>query len=348
MTGKDSRSHVTPPTAHRTSPLGQSIQGHGSSPSQLSSSQHSPSSVSFTGPHKPSTENLAGSQHTIGPSSKYPDFSGRPMAGKESEDKRNDGYRDPRGLPPKPFPRANSDSTLHEPEASIFDYRHSLSEASSRSVTPPLPPLSNTDSDSSEGGPPLPRGSNSTTLSSQKTPDVVNSTTRVSSGDKKKRTFHSQLPSRSEKKHSFKSSSLSKLPHPQMNDKMQDSGVLSDVRELGTDSDLPFDIEDTILTVDSIDTEMQTIHDGIQKMQFRGGENVGGMRERLDNLEGLYSEVVRVLGTNPTSTRRRWSLASSDTSSLRRPVRKFKPPSGNSTAHGRSHHHHHHHNKDVK
>nr|XP_034325839.1 neuron navigator 3 isoform X4 [Crassostrea gigas] len=346
MTGKDSRNHMTPPTTQRTSPLGQSIQGHGSSPSQLSSSPHSPSSVSYTGLNKPSTENLSGSQHTIGPSSKYPDYSGRPVASKESEEKRNDVFRDPRGLPPKPFPRANSDSTLHEPEASIFDYRNSFSEASSRSVTPPLPPLSNTDSDSSEGGLPLPRASNSATLSSQKTPDVVNSTTRVSSGDKKKRTYPSQLPSRNDKKHSFKSSSHSKFSHSQMNERMQDSGVLSDVREMGTDSDLPFDIEDTILTVDSIDTEMQTIHDGIQKMHLRGNEHFGGMKERLDNLEGLYSEVVRVLGTNPPSMRRRWSLASSDTSSLQRPVRKFKSQSGNPNSHSRSHHHHHH--KDIK
>lgn len=100
------------------------------------------------------------------------------------------------------------------------------------------------------------------------------------------------------------------------------------------------------MTVDSIDTEMQTIHDGIQKMHLRGNEHFGGMKERLDNLEGLYSEVVRVLGTNPPSMRRRWSLASSDTSSLQRPVRKFKSQSGNPNSHSRSHHHHHH--KDIK
>jgi hypothetical protein len=169
----------------------------------------------------------------------------------------------------------------------------------------------------------------------------------VSGEDKKKRTLNSQIPSKSDKKHSLKPFSQSKFPLHHNNEKMQDSGVLSDVRELGTDSDLPFDIEDTILTVDSIDTEMQTIHDGIQKMNFHGDENFGGMKERLDNLEGLYSEVVRVLGgPNPSHTRRRWSLASSDTSSLRRPVRKFKTSVGNSTAHSRSHHHHHH--KDIK
>ncbi|XP_056021249.1 neuron navigator 3-like isoform X2 [Ostrea edulis] len=348
MAAKDSRTNATPPSTLRSSPMGQSAQGHGSSPSQLSSSQASPSSVSFPGLNKPSTENPSGSQHTIGPSSKYPDYSNRPLAGKESElmEKRNDAFKDPRGLPPKPFPHANSESTLHEPEASIFDYRNSFSEASSRSVTPPLPPLSNTDSDSSVGSPPLPRASSSTALSSQKNPDVVTSTTHVSSEDKKKRTLNSQIPSRSDKKHSFKSFSQSKFPPFHNNEKMQDSGVLSDVRELGTDSDLPFDIEDTILTVDSIDTEMQTIHDGIQKMHLHGDENFGGMRERLDNLEGLYSEVVRVLGNNPSNTRRRWSLASSDTSSLRRPVRKFKASAGNPTSHSRSHHHHHH--KDIK
>ncbi|XP_061172751.1 uncharacterized protein LOC133182058 isoform X2 [Saccostrea echinata] len=346
MTGKDSRSNVIPPTTLRTSPLGQSAQGHGSSQSQLSSSQASPSSVSFPGFNKPLTENLSGSQHTIGPSSKYPDYSGRPIPGKEPEpmEKDNIGLKDPRGLPPKPFPRVNSDSTLQEPEVSIFDYHISPSEASSRSVTPPLPPLSNTDSDSSVGSPPLPRASSSTHLAPHKNPDVVTSTTRVPAGDKKKRTSQTQVPSKSDKKHSFKSSSHSiKLPPPQINEKMQDSGVLSDVRELGTDSDLPFDIEDTILTVDSIDTEMQTIHAGIQKMHIQGD---GGMRERLDNLEGLYSEVVRVLGSNPPNMRRRWSLASSDTSSLRRPVRKFKPQAGNSNSHSRSHHHHHH--KDIK
>ncbi|XP_062595526.1 uncharacterized protein LOC134256867 isoform X2 [Saccostrea cucullata] len=341
MTGKDSRSNVIPPTTLRTSPLGQSAQGHGSSQSQISSSQASPSSVSFPGFNKSLTENLSGFQHTIGPSSKYPDYSGRPVPGKEPGpmEKDNIGYKDPRGLPPKPFPRASSDSTLHEPEVSIFDYHISPSEASSRSVTPPLPPLSNTDSDSSVGSPPLPRASSSTHLAPHKNPDVVTSTTLVPTGDKKKRTSQSQIPNKSDKKHSSKSSHSIKFPPPQMNEKMQDSGVLSDVRELGTDSDLPFDIEDTILTVDSIDTEMQTIHAGIQKLQ---GD--GGMRERLDNLEGLYSEVVRVLGSNPPNMRRRWSLASSDTSSLRRPVRKFKPQAGNSNS--RSHHHHHH--KDIK
>lgn len=99
-----------------------------------------------------------------------------------------------------------------------------------------------------------------------------------------------------------------------MNERMQDLGVLSDVREMGIDSDFLFDIEDIILIVDFIDIEMQIIYDGIQKMYFRGNEYFGGMKERFDNFEGLYLEVVCVLGINFFSMRRRWSFVSLDIS----------------------------------
>lgn len=49
-------------------------------------------------------------------------------------------------------------------------------------------------------------------------------------------------------------------------------------------------------------------------MYFRGNEYFGGMKERFDNFEGLYSEVVRVLGINFFSMRRRWSFVSLDIS----------------------------------
>ena len=247
-----------------------------------------------------------------------------------------------------------SESAINEVQASIFDYRNSPSEASSRSVTPPLPPLSNTDSEPStpELNPKFLRAG--TSLDSHKTPDVVTSA-RGSLGDKRgKKLTNSQYSLKSDRQYG----SREKIPQ---GSKMQQisngrlkresvTGTLSDVRESGAESDLPFDIEDTILTVDSIDTEMQNMHDGLQTMHDKmQPEHMDSMKERLSNLEGLYQEVLRIVGserdsakTSGVTTRRRWSLGSSDTSSLQRPNRKFKV---GMTANQR---HHHHHQKDIK
>jgi len=50
--------------------------------------------------------------------------------------------------------------------------------------------------------------------------------------------------------------------------------MLSDVRESGNESDLPIDIEDTILTVDSHDTEPQLMHDAL------GSNDLNRMRDQ--------------------------------------------------------------------
>ena len=114
--------------------------------------------------------------------------------------------------------------------------------------------------------------------------------------------------------------------------------MLSDVRESGNESDLPFDIEDTILTVDSHETESQHMHDAL------ASNDLIKMRDQLNNLEEMYHEMFRQVGSErdigTVRSRRRWSLGSSDTSSLQRPVtRKFK------TGSQRQHHHHH---RDIK
>lgn len=116
--------------------------------------------------------------------------------------------------------------------------------------------------------------------------------------------------------------------------------MLSDVRESGNESDLPFDIEDTILTVDSHDTEPQLMHDAL------GSNDLNRMRDQLNNLEEMYHEMTRQAGAEreigTVRSRRRWSLGSSDTSSIQRPVsRKFKAGAGSQ----RQHHHHH---RDIK
>ncbi|KAK3093750.1 hypothetical protein FSP39_019651 [Pinctada imbricata] len=270
------------------------------------------------------------------------------------------------GMPYTPINRQNgsvitnsveeSESVVNDLQASIFDYHNSPSEASSRSVTPPLPPLSNTDSEPSTPivSPKFQRAA--TSLTNQRTPDVVTSTTRGSEMEKKfKKTSGSQQSLKNDKKLGSKE----KLQHggkyqgrpfvngPSKRESL--NGTLSDVRESGAESDLPFDIEDTILTVDSIDTEMQNMHEGLQSMHDKmKPESMDSMKERLSNLEGLYQEVIRIVGaekesvTTVTATRRRWSLGSSDTSSLQRPSRKIR---GAMTANQR---HHHHHQKDIK
>jgi len=66
--------------------------------------------------------------------------------------------------------------------------------------------------------------------------------------------------------------------------------MLSDVRESGNESDLPIDIEDTILTVDSHDTEPQLMHDAL------GSNDLNRMRDQLNNLEEMYHEMTRQAG----------------------------------------------------
>jgi hypothetical protein len=94
-------------------------------------------------------------------------------------------------------------TTQTDMKASIFDYH---SEPSSPSVTPPLPPLSVSNSDyssersSPQISPQLPRSNSATHLPSTKTPDLVTSATRMSNGDKRiRRASGSQFTYRSGK-----------------------------------------------------------------------------------------------------------------------------------------------------
>lgn len=259
----------------------------------------------------------------LGPSSKYPDYNEKPAKsklGQTTVDIHNH--------------KEDDDADLLDTRASIFDYH---SEPSSRSVTPPLPPLSASNSDYSSDqsspqiSPQLPRSNSATHLSSTKTPDLVTSATRTSGGDKRvRRASGSQFTYKAEKKSKQK----------QTSQHVSSAGMLSDVRESGNESDLPFDIEDTILTVDSHETEPQQMHDAL------ASNDLNKMRHQLNNLEEMYQEMIRQVGSErdigTVRSRRRWSLGSSDTSSLQRPVsRKFK----SATASQRQHHHHH---RDVK
>jgi len=134
-------------------------------------------------------------------------------------------------------------------------------------------------------------------------------------------------------------------------------GILSDVRESGNDTDdPPFDIENTILTVDSQDNEMLSIQEGLASYDL----NI--MRDKMNNLEGMYQELMQALGVDKEvgvanggvihggAPKRRWSIGSSDTSSLRRPG-KQKPPRGPPASHhppGSHHRHHHYSHRDIK
>lgn len=262
----------------------------------------------------------------LGPSSKYPDYgekSANVKQGYTSYDLHN--HKD-----------IDDDRDILDMKSSIFDYN---SEPSSRSVTPPLPPLSASNSDYSSNrsspqiSPQLPRSNSATHLSSTKTPDLVTSATRTNGEKRIRRASGSQFTYRADKKSKQKQTSK----HVSSGIK---AGMLSDVRESGNESDLPFDIEDTILTVDSHDAEPMNMHDNL------ASNDINRMRDQLNNLEEMYQQMSHQIGSErdigTVKSRRRWSLGSSDTSSLQRPVsRKFKSGAGGQ----RPHHHHH---RDVK
>lgn len=132
---------------------------------------------------------------------------------------------------------------------------------------------------------------------------------------------------------------------------------LNDVMESGTDteSNLSFDIDDTILTVESHDTEQPHPAGDILSSQ-----EVTNLRDQLHNLEFKYHDLQNKVvndrpvghrmhqttgpgkgqgfGPPPIGRQRRWSIGSSDTSSFRREA-KFKP--------GKQIHHKHH-SKEFK
>ncbi|XP_052058172.1 uncharacterized protein LOC127698642 isoform X3 [Mytilus californianus] len=263
----------------------------------------------------------------LGPSSKYPDYG-------EKSAKVKQGYNTSYDL--HNHKDIDDDRDILDMKSSIFDYN---SEPSSRSVTPPLPPLSASNSDYSSNrsspqiSPQLPRSNSATHLSSTKTPDLVTSATRTNGEKRIRRASGSQFTYRADKKSKQKQTSK----HVSSGIK---AGMLSDVRESGNESDLPFDIEDTILTVDSHDAEPMNMHDNL------ASNDINRMRDQLNNLEEMYQQMSHQIGSErdigTVKSRRRWSLGSSDTNSLQRPIsRKFKSGAGGQ----RPHHHHH---RDVK
>ncbi|XP_033735280.1 uncharacterized protein LOC117323886 [Pecten maximus] len=238
-------------------------------------------------------------------------------------------------------------------QASIFDYV-TPSEASSRSVTPPLPPLSNSESESELSSPNItprpPRSASADIFSTQKTPDLL-SNTRPNNDPRSRRGPASHFNYRPDKKHS-RGQRFGKPPTGRVliNGRME-GGLTNDLREsAGDESDLPFDIEDTILTVESHDTELARPRDH----PHHTGD-MDNMKNKMDDLEGMYQDIMKVLGVDRETVttvmnrapRRRWSIGSSDTSSLRRPVKKGRG-SSTTTNMGGHHRHHHYSHRDIK
>lgn len=94
-----------------------------------------------------------------------------------------------------------------------------------------------------------------------------------------------------------------------------------------TESNLSFDIDDTILTIDSHDTEQP--HPAGDLLTSR---ETTVLRKQLRDLESKYANLAhqvdpdphQLQGPRPIGRPRRWSIASSDTSSFRREA-KYKP-----------------------
>lgn len=237
------------------------------------------------------------------------------------------------------------DMSLDFQNHSIFDYEPVSRSESTGSVTPPLPPLSPTntppDSAGEEVNSNLPRSISATNVSSAV---VDGADDKVNAKRKPRRTselnFGTERQTRQRKgKKGFKMKGAN----------------LHDVRESGTDteSNLSFDIDDTILTVESHDTEHHPAGDLLSSRE------VITLRNQLHDLETKYNSLQNKvttdrpvghplhahlsgkgtsLGPPPIGRQRRWSIGSSDTSSFRREA-KYKP--GKQT-------HHKHHSKEFK
>ena len=100
------------------------------------------------------------------------------------------------------------------------------------------------------------------------------------------------------------------------------SRSLDDVRESGNESnDLSFDVETTMLTVAPSD-----ISEGGEGSHHTHShspmppKDAREIRGQLDRLETMYHDVMKLMGAERPHGKsgRRWSIASSDTSSLRR------------------------------
>ncbi|KAL4238851.1 hypothetical protein ACF0H5_003558 [Mactra antiquata] len=215
---------------------------------------------------------------------------------------------------------------------SIFDYNPPSRSESSGSVTPPLPPLSpnNTPPESprTDPGSTLPRSLSATNVPSALM-DETDGLGPMNHASRKAAEINmrNNRPLRGKKsRHNrgFKSK----------------GGSINDVRESCTDteSNLSFDIDDTILTVESHDTEQP--HPAGDIMSSR---EVNTIREHLHDLEFKYHNLQTKVNTDqplghhshlgaskgplgppPIGRQRRWSIGSSDTSSFRRES-KYKP-----------------------
>ncbi|KAL3873029.1 hypothetical protein ACJMK2_036191 [Sinanodonta woodiana] len=234
----------------------------------------------------------------------------------------------------------SDNSQLDVQEHSIFDYEASHSESSSRSVTPPLPPLSPTNTppdsllSSPDMSPKLPHSLSATNIAVDKTSDILPFSTRP--GNVK---HQLQMPSelqfrmdrqvRTTVKHTHThNSNNSHNPTMKMGGLNTKGANAVDRHESDSRSDLSFDIDDTVLTVDSQETEQNQMHENA--LSAREAENV---KEQLVRLESMYHDLLKSVGNErDPGTRglktRRWSICSSDTSSIRRVSKQSKPRHG--------------------
>ncbi|XP_052768318.1 uncharacterized protein LOC128208772 isoform X1 [Mya arenaria] len=217
---------------------------------------------------------------------------------------------------------------------SIFDYNVPSRSESTGSITPPLPPLSpaNSDSPTEEFPSNLAR---STSASNLRMPDQHAVESQLRDGRKPRRT--SELNFRMERKSHGKK---------QKKNLKSKGANLVDVRESDSESNLSFDIDidNTILTVESHDTEQLNpagMGAGLPQTRDTPLRHPAGdilttresssLQHQMHSLENRYLDLqTRVQGGHPghgppaIGRQRRWSIGSSDTSSFRREAR-FKP-----------------------
>ncbi|XP_064602977.1 uncharacterized protein LOC135468570 isoform X2 [Liolophura sinensis] len=193
---------------------------------------------------------------------------------------------------------------------SIFDRN---SEESSGSVTPPLPPLSPSNSpptsvpSSPNPEPKFPRSLSADMLSTPKAPDLLASTKQAPASAKNRKMTSSELNWRK-----YSPRENSSKHRNQKRSKNQYGISLNGVKDSDEES-FPFDIHNTTLTVEQSPRTSQDT--------ARASSNqIRDMQRKLDGLEALYSEVLkRVEPSRGLGVReRRHSIGSSDTSSFRR------------------------------
>ncbi|CAG5130674.1 unnamed protein product [Candidula unifasciata] len=338
-------------TTFRESPTGQSSSNPDPTSGSNNSSQLSADSASTKtfSTFKPQKSN-ASSDPTIGPSSKYPDAQ-IGMRVTLSDDKRADARQvsSPHFASKTTSPRRQNISTS---EPVVSGVKESLARPLSRFSSAfldsdgsfedeyslqPHDSIFNYHDGGSEDGTVTPQASSQATLSSHaprrrsvnstpvaanpgfpdsaspdfvpKTPDLLRKSpedrTRLETSGGTSRTQQAETKSKSQ------------LGTPLNKDYRSTYGQhirsksLDDVRESENDSLLSFDVENTILTVEPSDQS--------DRGTVRSHKGSNSVRAQLQRLEGMYSHVMKTLGeaSHGTRTRRRWSIGSSDTSSMR-------------------------------